>query len=230
MNCVISIESFTSGEAMTPSPKQGRPNFSADGQQPWPRRCPRMIEPRTRRACRAAVTSRPKKKTIRSGEAKLRIELPAGRRVVQQQSGAVHADQHDEQPDADGDAVAHAGADGLHQFLAHAEHREQQEHHARVEHHAQADLPGRWSSRRRFVRRATWSAIIVAGGRQQRADEEEVFAHAGRLGDGVAAVEAHDGRGQGGRDAGGGGDGPEVHARRMPNIRPESTIGWTTMI
>ena len=70
----------------------------------------------------------------------------------------------------------------------------------------------------------------LRGRGQHRADEEEVFAHAGGLGDGVAAVEAHDGRGQRGRDARGRGDGPEVHARRLPDILPERTIGWTTMM
>ena len=69
MNFVISIESFTSGEAITRSPNRGKPSFRTTERSVEPR-MPQMIDPRTLRACKDAVNISPKKNTIKSGEAK----------------------------------------------------------------------------------------------------------------------------------------------------------------
>ena len=67
-NCVASIDFATSGASATGWPSSGRPSFSAAANA-VDAAMPKMIDPRTRRACSAAVTSRPRKNTIRSGEA-----------------------------------------------------------------------------------------------------------------------------------------------------------------
>ena len=76
MNSVINFESLTGGQAITHWPRWGRPYFSADDSA-VAARIPRMIEPRTRRACNAAVTNRPKKNTIEVGRGELVIQRPA---------------------------------------------------------------------------------------------------------------------------------------------------------
>ncbi len=68
VNSVTSFDFATTGIAAICCPSSGNPSLNPTARS-VAAMMPRMIEPRTRRACSAAVTSRPTKKTIRSGEA-----------------------------------------------------------------------------------------------------------------------------------------------------------------
>ncbi len=61
-------------------------------------------------------------------------------------------------------------------------------------------------------------------------DEEEIFAHSGGLGDGIAGIKGHDGCGQGGGEAGGGGDCAEIHPCGLAEHRAREDAGWTKMM
>ena len=65
---VSDINPEAPGFAIADSPNHGSPNLSAMAKN-VAAKIPQRIEPRIRRACKPAVTKRPKKKTMVSGDA-----------------------------------------------------------------------------------------------------------------------------------------------------------------
>ena len=172
---------------------------------------PKRIDPRTRRACKKAVTISPKKNTIMSGEANCTFiftQVPGSgitRCVNCRPIKAMNSPMPTAMP------LRMLGLMASMSFSRTPSMRKQQKQHAGIEDHAQADLPG---SGRVELNRSGFDLCVdhYLGGGQEAENEEEIFAHARGLGDRISGVKAHDDRGQRGREAGGRGDGAEIHA------------------
>ncbi len=131
-----------------------------------------------------------------------------GRRVVDDDAGALQGDQREEQADARGDGRAQFQWDAVDDPLADSEDRQQEEQARGDKYRAERDLPG------------------VAHAQHHGVGEEGVEAHAWRQGDRVVGDQAHHRRTDGRRQAGGDEDRALVHAGFAEDARvDEEDVG-----
>ncbi len=131
-----------------------------------------------------------------------------GRRVVDDDAGALQGDQREEQADPRGDGRAQLQRDAVDDPLADLEDRQQEEQARGQEYRAEGHLPG------------------VAHAQHHGVGEESVQAHARRQGDRVVGDQAHHRRAEGRRQAGGDEDRALVHAGFAEDARvDEEDVG-----
>ena len=124
-----------------------------------------------------------------------------GGRVAHHDTGVMQGDQRQEQADAGGNRRAQRQGDGVDDPLTNAEDRQQEKQHRRNEYRAQRHLPG------------------VAHVQDHGVGEEGVEAHARCQGNWVVGDQAHHGRTDGRRQAGGDKHRALVHAGLAEDAR-----------